>query len=87
MLEKVIIPDRKINIGFVGYPNVGKSSIINQIIGKKKVAVTNQPGKTKHVQTLILNENVTLCDCPGLVFPSFVGTRAEMVTCGVLPVD
>jgi large subunit GTPase 1 len=38
----------------VGYPNVGKSSVINSLLNKKKVAVASQPGKTKHYQTLYL---------------------------------
>mmetsp|Transcript_18501 Transcript_18501/g.33394 ORF Transcript_18501/g.33394 Transcript_18501/m.33394 type:complete len:507 (+) Transcript_18501:517-2037(+) len=74
-------------IGFVGYPNVGKSSVINSICGRKRVGVAEQPGKTKHFQTVILSPKVTLCDCPGLVFPSFVSSRAEMVISGVLSVD
>ncbi len=53
----------------VGYPNVGKSSVINSVFGVKKVAVASMPGKTKHFQTLPLTNQVTLCDCPGLVFP------------------
>ena len=39
-----------------------------------------------HLQTLTLNPDVTLCDCPGLVFPSFVSSMAEMVTNGILPI-
>ncbi|KPA80769.1 hypothetical protein ABB37_04218 [Leptomonas pyrrhocoris] len=76
-------------IGLVGYPNVGKSSTINAIIGCKKVVVSATPGKTKHFQTLpIPNERrVALCDCPGLVFPSFATTKAQMVCDGILPVD
>lgn len=75
--------------GMVGYPNVGKSSTINAIIGCKKVVVSATPGKTKHFQTLkIPNERrVALCDCPGLVFPSFAATRESMVCDGILPVD
>lgn len=68
-----------IMIGFVGYPNVGKSSTINALVGQKKVGVTSTPGKTKHFQTLIVSDSVMLCDCPGLVFPSVVSSRAEMV--------
>lgn len=74
-------------IGCVGYPNVGKSSVINVLCKKKLVGVASQPGKTKHLQTLILTPDITLCDCPGLVFPSLLSSRAEMVTCGVLPID
>lgn len=45
------------------------------------------PGKTKHFQTLILNENVTLCDCPGLVFPRISASHAYMVLNGLYPID
>jgi ribosome biogenesis GTPase A len=69
-----------IMIGFVGYPNVGKSSTINALLGRKQVGVTSTPGKTKHFQTLIVSDSVMLCDCPGLVFPSVVSSRAEMVS-------
>ncbi|KAF2993096.1 hypothetical protein E8E13_000414 [Curvularia kusanoi] len=78
---------RKTSIGLVGYPNVGKSSTINALIGAKKVSVSATPGKTKHFQTIHLSEKVVLCDCPGLVFPSFAATKAELVCAGVLPID
>ena len=71
----------------VGYPNVGKSSVINVLCGKKAVGVANRPGKTKHFQTLNISNELCLCDCPGLVFPSFANSTAEMMTCGVLPID
>ncbi|KAF7805759.1 GTPase LSG1-2 [Senna tora] len=74
-------------VGFVGYPNVGKSSTINALVGQKRTGVTSTPGKTKHFQTLIINDRLTLCDCPGLVFPSFSSSRYEMIACGVLPID
>ncbi|XP_020224847.1 GTPase LSG1-1 isoform X1 [Cajanus cajan] len=74
-------------VGFVGYPNVGKSSTINALVGKKRTGVTSTPGKTKHFQTLIISDKLTLCDCPGLVFPSFSSSRSEMIASGVLPID
>ncbi|KAK7261155.1 hypothetical protein RIF29_27460 [Crotalaria pallida] len=74
-------------VGFVGYPNVGKSSTINALVGKKRTGVTSTPGKTKHFQTLIISDKLILCDCPGLVFPSFSSSRYEMIACGVLPID
>jgi large subunit GTPase 1 len=74
-------------VGLVGYPNVGKSSTINALLGSKKVSVSATPGKTKHFQTLPFTDRVTLCDCPGLVFPQFVNTQADMVCDGVLPID
>lgn len=69
---------RKTQIGLVGYPNVGKSSTINALIGAKKVSVSSTPGKTKHFQTIHLSPEVILCDCPGLVFPNFATTKAEL---------
>lgn len=80
-------PKRKTTIGLVGYPNVGKSSTINALLGAKKVSVSATPGKTKHFQTLYLSPEIMLCDCPGLVFPNFATTKAELVVNGVLPID
>jgi len=71
----------------VGYPNVGKSSVINVLCKKKLVGVAAQPGKTKHFQTIYLEKELLLCDCPGLVFPNFTSSRSEMVCNGVLPID
>lgn len=80
-------PDRKLQIGLVGYPNVGKSSTINALVGSKKVSVSSTPGKTKHFQTIFLSPEVLLCDCPGLVFPNFAYSNGELVCNGVLPID
>ena len=80
-------PPRKTQIGLVGYPNVGKSSTINALIGAKKVSVSSTPGKTKHFQTIHLSPGMILCDCPGLVFPNFATTKAELVCNGILPID
>lgn len=80
-------PDRRLVVGLVGYPNVGKSSTINAIFGAKKTAVAPTPGKTKHFQTLNVSPTLCLCDCPGLVLPRFAGARAEMVAAGVVPID
>lgn len=80
-------PTRKIQIGLVGYPNVGKSSTINSLLGAKRVSVSSTPGKTKHFQTIHLSSRIVLCDCPGLVFPNFASTKAELVVNGVLPID
>jgi large subunit GTPase 1 len=88
-VEAGVTDNTPLMVGLVGYPNVGKSSTINAIIGCKKVVVSATPGKTKHFQTLAIpNERrVALCDCPGLVFPSFATTKAQMVCDGILPVD
>jgi len=81
-----VMPDVT-TIGLVGYPNVGKSSTINAILNSKKVAVSATPGKTKHFQTIYVDPSLMLCDCPGLVFPSFVTSKEELILNGILPVD
>jgi large subunit GTPase 1 len=53
-------PTKETIIGFVGYPNVGKSSTINALVGRKRVGVSATAGKTKHFQTLFVSEELML---------------------------
>ena len=78
---------RRVVVGLVGYPNVGKSSTLNALVGAKRTGVGSTPGKTKHFQTFNLSNTLQLADCPGLVFPSTSDGRAELVAAGVLPID
>ncbi|KAM9975246.1 hypothetical protein ACTFIW_000873 [Dictyostelium discoideum] len=79
--------NNRVVVGLAGYPNVGKSSTINVLYGEKKVAVAATPGKTKYVQTIILDEEIVLLDCPGLVFPTLSTSKADLVCNGLLPID
>ena len=45
---------QRVQIGFVGYPNVGKSSAVNSLLGEKKVAQSRSAGRTKHLQVMRL---------------------------------
>ena len=61
--------DPGVVLGLVGQPNVGKSSVLNSLVGKKRVSVSHTAGHTKSLQTILLDDEVCICDCPGLVFP------------------
>ena len=77
---------RYITLGTIGHPNVGKSSLINSLLGKKQVSVSRTPGHTKHFQTIFISKNVRLSDCPGLVFPSKV-PKPLQVLMGSFPIS
>ena len=79
--------DIPITVGMVGFPNVGKSSVINALMKSKKVSASSTPGKTKHIQTIQLNDSITLCDCPGIVLPSVVSSKAHLVVNATMPLD
>lgn len=57
-----------ITVGIVGFPNVGKSSLINSLMRSRSAAVSSVPGFTKVNQEVILDKNIRLIDSPGIVF-------------------
>ena len=57
-----------ITVGFVGLPNVGKSSVINSMKRSRVCTVGATPGLTKSMQTIALDKHIKLIDCPGVVF-------------------
>ena len=70
MLKKGL---RKVNIRLMvaGIPNVGKSRLINRIVGKKSAGVGNMPGFTKGKQWVRIKEGLELLDTPGILWPKF----------------
>ncbi|KAJ2842292.1 hypothetical protein J3B02_005625, partial [Coemansia erecta] len=66
------VSGKYVTIGLVGHPNVGKSTVINSIMGRTVVSTSRTPGHTKHFQTIHVTPTLRLCDCPGLVFPCVV---------------
>jgi hypothetical protein len=66
-----------------GYPNVGKSSVINTLVKKKSCKVAPIPGETKVWQYITLMKRIFLIDCPGIVFPTGA-TETELVLKGVV---
>uniref|UniRef100_A0A3Q3M0U3 Guanine nucleotide-binding protein-like 1 n=1 Tax=Labrus bergylta TaxID=56723 RepID=A0A3Q3M0U3_9LABR len=85
-LSQELYKDGVLTIGCIGFPNVGKSSVINSLVGRKVVSVSRTPGHTKYFQTYYLTQTVKLCDCPGLVFPSRVDKQIQILA-GIYPVS
>ena len=57
-----------ITVGIIGYPNVGKSSILNSLKRSRAVGVSPRPGFTTSLQEVVLDRNIRLVDSPGVVF-------------------
>ncbi|ENN76265.1 nucleolar GTP-binding protein 2 [Dendroctonus ponderosae] len=83
---KLHIANKQISVGFIGYPNVGKSSIINTLRNKKVCKVAPIAGETKVWQYITLMKRIYLIDCPGVVYPS-AETDTEKVLKGVVRVE
>ncbi|OCF30472.1 nucleolar GTP-binding protein 2 [Kwoniella heveanensis BCC8398] len=84
----VLHSDKKqISVGFIGYPNVGKSSIINTLKKKKVCTVAPIPGETKVWQYITLMRRIYLIDCPGIVPVSAKDSDTDTVLKGVVRVE
>lgn len=75
---------KQISVGVIGYPNVGKSSVINTLISKKSCKVAPIPGETKIWQYITLFRNIYLIDCPGVVVDTAGDTEVDSVLKGVV---
>lgn len=75
---------KQISVGVIGYPNVGKSSVINTLISKKSCKVAPIPGETKIWQYITLFKRISLIDCPGVVVDTAGDTEVDSVLKGVV---
>ena len=60
---------RNIRALILGVPNVGKSTLINRLVGKKSAGVGNKPGFTKSLSWIRIYKNIDLLDTPGILWP------------------
>ncbi|KAI7864560.1 NUC091 domain-containing protein [Spinellus fusiger] len=73
---------KQISVGFIGYPNTGKSSIINTLKAKKVCNVAPIPGETKVWQYITLMKRIYLIDCPGVVPPNVGDSETDIILKG-----
>ncbi|MBF1190605.1 MAG: ribosome biogenesis GTPase YlqF, partial [[Eubacterium] sulci] len=70
-INKDRVRKKNLRLMIVGVPNVGKSSLINRLTGKKSAKTGDKPGVTKGKQWLTLSNGMQLLDTPGILWPKF----------------
>ena len=80
---------RPLRIMIVGVPNVGKSSLINRLTGKRSAQTGDKPGVTKGKQWLSLSNGMQLLDTPGILWPKFEDPNVglNLAFCGSIKDD
>ncbi|KAK7547633.1 NUC091 domain-containing protein [Phyllosticta citricarpa] len=78
---------KQISVGMIGYPNTGKSSIINTLRKKKVCTTAPIPGETKVWQYVTLMKRIYLIDCPGIVPPNANDTDSDLLLRGVVRIE
>ena len=86
-LSRLRSDKKAISVGFIGYPNVGKSSVINALRTKAVCKAAPVPGETKVWQYVTLTKRVFLIDCPGVVYHKAAGRDVDAVLKGVVRVE
>ena len=65
------VRNRSVRVMIVGIPNVGKSTLINRLVGKNKVVAADKPGVTRGQQWITIAKGLELLDTPGVLWPKF----------------
>ena len=77
--QKKGLKPRGIRALVVGVPNVGKSTFINRMVGKKAVPVGNKPGVTKALGWIRINKDIELLDSPGILWPKIENQETALI--------
>ena len=85
---------QRIKVAVIGIPNVGKSTLINKLAGRKVSKVGNMPGVTKNLVWLNTSSNITIMDTPGILWPKLDNEEVALnlasmisIKIDVLPID
>ncbi len=84
LLEK--LPRKPARVAIVGYPNVGKSTIINMLKGRRSASVAPIPGHTRGMQWIRIDEDMLLLDSPGII-PSYEKDETLLAEKGAIEAD
>lgn len=77
---------QQISVGFIGFPNVGKSSIVNTLRAKRVCKTAPIAGETKVWQYVTLMKRIYLIDCPGVVYPQG-DSETQLILKGIVRVE
>lgn len=69
---------RPLTVMIVGIPNVGKSTLINKLAGRKAASVQNKPGHTRANQFIKISDEIALIDTPGILSPNYADKEVAM---------
>ncbi len=80
-------PGRRIRVLVGGLPNTGKSTVINQMAGKRKAGTGAQPGVTRGQQWIQVNPDLQVLDTPGVLVPTRTSAHSawRLLACGIMP--
>ncbi|MCF7925282.1 MAG: ribosome biogenesis GTPase YlqF [Candidatus Izimaplasma sp.] len=83
-----------IRVMIVGIPNVGKSTFINKLAGKKKLKIGDKPGVTRQTQFITVTKGLEIMDTPGILWPKFDDEKTALklaligsIKDSILPID
>ena len=77
---------RSARVMVIGIPNVGKSTLINRLVGRKVVGVGNKPGVTKNINWIRVNKDIELLDSPGVLWPKFEDQNRAFILASFLSI-